>query len=398
MPQRKTDRRSKPATRRVSAHRVRHAGVGRRTVSGQAHHRRRRARSAPTSSRRATTSSRHACSSRGRATTTGLSRRIVYDFDTDRWYGAFPVDRIGRWTFTVEAWTDRFGTWRSDSKKKVAAGQDVQLELLEGAQLARSASQSTRIGAGARVAAHDGEAARGSSRRRDRAKRVQRALDDDLLALMRGALQPTDLTRYRHELGITVDRERARFAAWYEMFPRSARPEASPRGEATHRATRHLRTTPRRDLPRIAELGFDVVYLPPIHPIGRTFRKGKNNSLDARAGRRRQSVGDRQRERRPHGDRAGARHDRRLRSLRRDGARSRHGGRARLRAAVLARPSVGEGASGLVSHSSRRLDQVRRESAEEVSGHLSAELLVRRSRRISGTPAATCCSSGSSTA
>src|SRR5690348_13306912 len=80
----------------------------------------------------------------GPGDTDWLASPMLYDYDTDRWYGAFVVDRVGRWKFTIEAWTDRFATWRSGLEKKVKAGQDVQLELAEGAQMARAASRSTR--------------------------------------------------------------------------------------------------------------------------------------------------------------------------------------------------------------------------------------------------------------
>jgi len=194
---------------------------------------------------------------------------LSYDYDSDRWSGEFVVNRVGRWTFSVEAWTDRFGTWRSELKKKVAVGQDVQLELAEGALMAKNASRSAKSPA---AKASLLMTAKLLDDRRDTAieKRIQRALDDDLLALMDEYYKPNDLTRYRRDLEITVDRERARFAAWYELFPRSQR--ASGHGTFNDAS---------KALPRIAKLGFDVVYLPPIHPIGHTFRKGKNNSLDA---------------------------------------------------------------------------------------------------------------------
>jgi len=203
-----------------------------------------------------------------------LSAPLQYDFDGDRWYGAFTVDRVGRWTFTIEAWTDWFVTWRSELKKKVDAGQQLHTELAEGAELIRAASRSARSGA-----------ARASllmtakmlvDRRGDTTmeRRIQRALDDDLLSLMRENHRPQDLTRFRREVAIVVDRERAAFASWYEMFPRS---QTTP----THDAPPHSATFAGASarLVRLAELGFDVVYLPPIHPIGRTFRKGKNNAL-----------------------------------------------------------------------------------------------------------------------
>ena len=145
---------------------------------------------------------------------------MLYDHDSDRWYGAFVVDRIGRWKFTVEAWTDRFATWRSGLEKKVKAGQDVQLELSEGAQMARAASRSTRV---ATARASLLLTAKMLEDRRDTAleKRIQRALDEDLFALMQEHLRPTDLTRSHTELTIIVERELARASAWYELFPRS---------------------------------------------------------------------------------------------------------------------------------------------------------------------------------
>lgn len=220
------------------------------------------------------------------------SSPLTYDEETDRWSGEFTVTSIGRWTFSVEAWTDRFGTWRSDLEKKVAAGQDVQLELLEGAQFARTASKSTRSAA-ARASLLMTAKLLEDRRDTDMDKRVQRALDDDLLALIEEHYKPTDLTRYRYDLGIVVDRERARFAAWYEMFPRSALGPEAPHvhvvGEPVERNDDGSLMSPppphgtfitaATHLPRIAQMGFDVVYLPPIHPIGTTFRKGKNNTL-----------------------------------------------------------------------------------------------------------------------
>ena len=223
--------------------------------------------------------------------------------------------------------------------------------------------------------------------------RIERALDDDFLALMEEHYRPADLTRFHRELSITVDRERARFAAWYELFPRS---QVSPERGSSRVTARS--PTPRPALPRLASLGFDVVYLAPIHPIGRTFRKGKNNSLTPEP----DDVGSPWAIGNENGGHTAIEpalgtiddFDRFVQI----GARPRHRRRARLRAAMLARPSVGARASRLVLHPSRRDDQVRRESAEEVSGHLSAELLVRRPRGICGTRAATSCCSGSSTA
>ena len=210
---------------------------------------------------------------------------MLFDFDTDRWHGMFRVDRIGRWTFSVEAWTDVFGTWRSDLKKKVDAGQTGEIELLEGARLLRAASRGAKLSA-ARAALLNTAKVLESHNTVDLERRVQRALDDEVHELMAAHARRRDLTRHVRGLQIIVERERARFAAWYEMFPRSAvnsRPERSERVPASAGAGFGKHGTfcdAEQQLPRLAELGFDVVYLPPIHPIGFTFRKGKNNSLD----------------------------------------------------------------------------------------------------------------------
>ncbi|AHG91353.1 Alpha-1,4-glucan:maltose-1-phosphate maltosyltransferase [Gemmatirosa kalamazoonensis] len=197
---------------------------------------------------------------------------LAWDKNADRWHGAFELDAIGRWTFTVEGWTDAFGTWRGKLEKKVNAGQDVAVELLEAVEMVRAAVKATRAGdsrrkldAYATLLADDANAQR---------TKVQAALAPELLALMEAHHPPDDLATYDRELPLWVDRERAGFAAWYELFPRSAAPDGR---HGTFADAERL-------LPRVAELGFDVVYLPPIHPIGRTFRKGKNNTLDPEPG------------------------------------------------------------------------------------------------------------------
>ena len=196
------------------------------------------------------------------------SAPLTFDYDGDRWVGSFVVDRIGMWKFTVEGWTDAFGTWRSEFRKKVDAGQDVHVELLEGALLVRAAARRAKSPP---VRASLLQTARIFEDRLDTTaeQRIQRAFDEDLLTQMNELFPPRDLTCYARELPIYVDRPLARFAAWYELFPRSQAPDGS---HGTFRDTE-------KRLPRLAELGYDVLYLPPIHPIGRTFRKGKNNSL-----------------------------------------------------------------------------------------------------------------------
>jgi len=193
---------------------------------------------------------------------------MLYDKDADRWSADFPVDKIGQWHFTVEAWVDAWETWRAGFRKKVDAGVDVRVELMEGAHLVRAAARRAPRGPARATLTQSAKAFEVVGDIPGDAV-MQRALDADLAALMRENYLPSDLTRYGRELGIVVDRARARFASWYEFFPRSTDPSGK---HGTFK-------TAIKALPRIAELGFDVLYLPPIHPIGHTFRKGKNGSL-----------------------------------------------------------------------------------------------------------------------
>ncbi len=197
---------------------------------------------------------------------------MVFDYDSDRWIGGFPLDAIGEWTYTVDAWTDHFVSWRSTFQKKLDAAQDVSLELLEGAQLVDTAAHRARFGDTRRTLAAWAARLRGAARMPNEAEGPRVGLDLTLLALMEQHFAPDDVTSYDRELTVWVDRERARYAAWYEMFPRSQ--SAVPGRHGTF-------ADAERSLARIAELGFDVVYLPPIHPVGTTERKGPNNTLGA---------------------------------------------------------------------------------------------------------------------
>jgi starch synthase (maltosyl-transferring) len=187
----------------------------------------------------------------------------------DLWRAEFTVTEQGRWLYGVVGWVDPFKTWRRDLRKRVEAGQDVALDLRVGAALVRDASQraaQARKKADARVLAglaDDLEADK------DQEGRLLLALDDELAALMDRHADRRFATVYPRELGVVVDRVKARFSTWYEMFPRSCGPEGK------HGTFRDCE----KRLRYIAEMGFDVLYLPPIHPIGTAFRKGKNNSL-----------------------------------------------------------------------------------------------------------------------
>ena len=190
----------------------------------------------------------------------------------DRWQSRFRVDDLAGYEYTVEGWVDRFETWRQELSKKVGAGQDVSSELLEGAAIVREAAG--RAG--------DADAAvlkRAADTLADRTEaqgaRVTAALADALRSAMARLADRSRATRYDRTLRVHVDRERARFGAWYEMFPRSGGTDPTRSATFDEAAAR---------LPYIASMGFDVVYLPPIHPIGRSFRKGPNNSLETSPG------------------------------------------------------------------------------------------------------------------
>ncbi len=183
----------------------------------------------------------------------------------DRWRATFPVDRLGRHAFTVAAWTDGWSTWRRDLRKRLDAEQDVGVDLLIGADLveaARLRAIEVRADTDAAILAE-----RVAQLRGDRPVPAA-ALDDDLDRLMVRHSDRSHETVHEPVLELVVDPVRARFSTWYELFPRSASPDPDRHGTFHDVIAR---------LPYIADLGFDVLYLPPIHPIGETFRKGPNN-------------------------------------------------------------------------------------------------------------------------
>ena len=193
----------------------------------------------------------------------------------DEWRARFAVGGVGWHEYAVVAWVDRFETWRRDIQIKAAARQDVSVELLEGAMLVREAAgRADQAGSPVDDANWLLSRADALAESTPVAARVLLATSDDLAATMRAYADRSRATS-SHVYRVRVDRARARFGAWYEMFPRSAGPD--PTRSATFREAVSR-------LPEIADLGFDVVYLPPIHPIGRSFRKGRNNSLTAGPG------------------------------------------------------------------------------------------------------------------
>jgi starch synthase (maltosyl-transferring) len=209
---------------------------------------------------------------------TSRETRMIALFN-DRWRAEIVVEQLGATLFTIEAWIDHFLTWHRDLKKRLGggSGEDVPADDAEiavqweiGARMIRDA------------------AARAGARDRKRLERYAEALLSDgevgegLLELMAKHGERAFASRLEREMVIEVDRKKALFSSWYELFPRSTFAAAHPDEPA---APRHgtLRGV-ESELPRIAKMGFDVLYLPPIHPIGTTFRKGRNNTSGAEEG------------------------------------------------------------------------------------------------------------------
>jgi starch synthase (maltosyl-transferring) len=179
----------------------------------------------------------------------------------DTWRATIELAGLGRHRYTVEAWIDAFATWRRGLERKLAAGLDVGVELLEGAALVEAAC-ARRPDPVLRQAAG---VLRGTA---PIAERIAIATGDALAEATARAPDRSRAARYDRELEVRVERPLAACSAWYELFPRSAR------GDGRHGTLRDVAAR----LPYIAELGFDVLYLPPIHPIGRAFRKGRDNA------------------------------------------------------------------------------------------------------------------------
>jgi starch synthase (maltosyl-transferring) len=209
--------------------------------------------------------------SAGGSTETAWRETLMQPLGNDRWRASFVVEEVGWYEYQVVGAVNRFESWRHGLERWVKAGQDVASELLEGAAIVReAASRATSEDDRRRLlAAADTLASEVAM-----SERADAGLGLDLSKLMQRA---ADLryASYSSVYRVRVDRERARFSAWYEMFPRSAGPD--PTRSATFREAAGR-------LSEIADMGFDVLYLPPIHPIGRTNRKGRGNSLVAKPG------------------------------------------------------------------------------------------------------------------
>jgi starch synthase (maltosyl-transferring) len=187
--------------------------------------------------------------------------------NNDRWSGDFRVGGVGAYFYTLRGWVDHFKTWSRGLVKKADAGQDLALDLLTGAQFLETAAKRAKPDDSEKLAEFGGRLRKIAAT--DALESVALAEDEDLLSLMSSYRDRAVDTIYEKELLIRVDRDRARFSSWYEMFPRSC-------------TTLEQRPGTLRDCANyveyVADMGFDVLYLPPIHPIGVTERKGKNNS------------------------------------------------------------------------------------------------------------------------
>ncbi len=204
---------------------------------------------------------------------------------TDRYGADVRADAQGHWRFQVEAWGDPIARWRHDSAIKIPLGQDTELMLEEGARLLEQAAGRIRPARAQPSAGHEARRARARLKTAAAAMRnpglqaldrLAAAAEPDVLSILRAYPLRVLLTRSAW-YPLVVDRERALYGAWYEFFPRSEGAVIDPTGERAP-VPGTLQSAAGR-LDAVAGMGFDVVYLPPIHPIGTTARKGQNNTL-----------------------------------------------------------------------------------------------------------------------
>jgi len=193
---------------------------------------------------------------------------MVYSFNEDEWSGEIPLKVVGVAEYTVAAWTDVWASWVEEVRRKLAAGRDIASELLEGAQLVREAAARASGSVATTLEWYVG-LIEGAT---DQASALHMANMPELEHLMIETEERADLTTHARTLRVMVQRERARFGSWYEFFPRSQGTQPGVHGT--------FRDAERR-LPAVQAMGFDVIYLPPVHPIGVTNRKGRNNALVA---------------------------------------------------------------------------------------------------------------------
>ncbi|MEX1012667.1 MAG: maltotransferase domain-containing protein [Waddliaceae bacterium] len=191
------------------------------------------------------------------------NRVVMTMINNDRWSACFTVREIGTYIFSIEAWVDHFETWQEDLKKKYNNGQDVEIEFKIGSSYLEDVIDH------AKDRKEIFEWKKKLQEKHSIEKRVTLAEDPSLSLLMRECTRKINPTIYPKELRVVCSRNKALYSTWYEMFPRSFG------NSGKHGTFRDCI----RELPQIAKMGFDVLYFPPIHPIGHTNRKGKNNAL-----------------------------------------------------------------------------------------------------------------------
>ena len=192
-------------------------------------------------------------------------RELKHQYN-DNWFASFQVTEKGFYFFTIRAWVDHFETWYDGIKKKIAAALNVKVELMEGAALLKKIGKGDPYFQSLAVALSDSETYPDA---------IDKVLSPSFQKLVHEHPLIEHETNFGKELRVIVECKKANFSAWYELFPRSASLEGGKHG--TFKDVVKL-------LPRISSMGFDVLYLPPIHPIGKINRKGKNNNVKAEPG------------------------------------------------------------------------------------------------------------------
>ncbi len=273
-------------------------------------------------------------------------RRIDAHLGGVRWAGSFDVDRQGTWEYTVETWTDVFGTWRDELERKVAAQQhDLAGELSEGVLLLEAAKKAATENEDKALLEYATTTLAGTDI--PESARHDVALGPELFATVERIQPRAGSVTLPEPITIEVDRLRARFSSWYELFPRSWGGLKGVESQLT----------------KLAGLGFDIVYLPPIHPIGLTNRKGANNSLTAGPNDPGSpwAIGDQTGGHDAVHPELGTIED--LKALTDSRKKARHRDRARLRDPELGRPPLAARAPRVVPPPPGRDAQIRREPA-----------------------------------
>jgi starch synthase (maltosyl-transferring) len=196
----------------------------------------------------------------------GWNEAPMKSLGNDAWIGSFAIEREKDYVYSVRGYVSEFSSWCHDLKKKVDALRDVAADLKIGSGILKAAAARCGKKDAQRILKWAAQLAEPE----DIKSAVALAFSEELAAVMNANLDPAMSSVYSRQLEVTVDRGRALFSSWYEFFPRSW--AATPGKRGTFKDCERI-------VPEIARMGFNVVYLPPIHPIGRTFRKGRNNSV-----------------------------------------------------------------------------------------------------------------------